>query len=156
MPQGQELSLLERVTHIAMRVHHTKWTITHTHAGIYIYIYTYIHHAQCHHTEQESKTDIVNVPKVWPSKVQEIWNKHFHTQGMRPKQGARKIKGTRNGGNLMHCSREDTVREGERCNHSRRLGLLIYWTLPFVGLSSCLHPCPFCLRLGGWDRKSVV
>ena len=48
-----------------------------------------------------------------------------------------------------YCSREDARREGERCNHSRRLGLLIYWTLPFVGLSSCLHPCPFCLRLGG-------
>ena len=40
--QGQELSWLERVTHVAMRVHHTKWTITHTCVGIYIYIYTYI------------------------------------------------------------------------------------------------------------------
>ena len=38
--QGQELSWLERVTHVAMRVHHTKWTITHTCVGIYIYIHT--------------------------------------------------------------------------------------------------------------------
>ena len=53
--QGQELSWLERVTHVAMRVHHTKWTITHTCVGIYIYIYIYIHHVQCYHTEQESK-----------------------------------------------------------------------------------------------------
>ena len=35
--QGQELSWLERVTHIATRVHHTKCTITHT------YIYTHTH-----------------------------------------------------------------------------------------------------------------
>ena len=43
--QGQELSWLERVTHIATRVNHTKCTITHTHADICIYIH--IHHAQC-------------------------------------------------------------------------------------------------------------
>ena len=48
MPQGQELSWLERVTHIVIRVHHTKCTITHTRAGIYIYIYIYIHiHTSC-------------------------------------------------------------------------------------------------------------
>ena len=37
MPQGQEHSWLERVAHVAIRVHHTKCTITHTH--------TYIHYA---------------------------------------------------------------------------------------------------------------
>ena len=37
--QGQVLSWLERVTHVA--------TITHTRPSIYIYIY--IHHAQCYH-----------------------------------------------------------------------------------------------------------
>ena len=43
MPQGQEHSWLKRVTHVAMRVHHTKCTITYTHAVIYIYIYTHTH-----------------------------------------------------------------------------------------------------------------
>jgi len=47
MSQGQEHSWLERVTYVAIGVHHTKCMITHTHAGIYIYI----HHAQCYHTE---------------------------------------------------------------------------------------------------------
>ena len=51
--QGQELSWLGRITHIATRVHNTKCIITHMHASIYIYIY--IHHAQCYHTKQESK-----------------------------------------------------------------------------------------------------
>ena len=41
--QGQKLSWLERVAHVAMKVHHTKCIITHTHAGIYIYIYIYLH-----------------------------------------------------------------------------------------------------------------
>ena len=35
--QGQELSWLERVTHVAMRVHHTKCTITHIQADIDIH-----------------------------------------------------------------------------------------------------------------------
>ena len=48
--QGQELSSLNRGNYVAMRVHHTKCTITHTHASIYIYIYMCIHHAQCYHT----------------------------------------------------------------------------------------------------------
>ena len=43
--QGQELSWLERAAHIAIRVHHTKCTITHTQASKYIYIY--IKHASC-------------------------------------------------------------------------------------------------------------
>ena len=41
----------------------------HPHTHKHIYIYTYIHHAQCYHTEQESKPNIANVPRVWPSKV---------------------------------------------------------------------------------------
>ena len=44
--QGQELSWLERVTHVATRVHHTKCTITHTQTTRHIYIYTHIH-ASC-------------------------------------------------------------------------------------------------------------
>ena len=40
--EGQELLWLKRVAHVAMKVHHTKCIITHTHAGIYIYIYIYI------------------------------------------------------------------------------------------------------------------
>ena len=58
--QGQELSWLERVTHIATRVNHTKCTITHTRASIYIYI----HHAQCNHTEQESKSNMANISRA--------------------------------------------------------------------------------------------
>ena len=37
MSQGQEHLWLERVTHTATRVHHTKCTITHTHTSIYIH-----------------------------------------------------------------------------------------------------------------------
>ena len=65
--QGQELSWLERVTHVATRVHLTKCTITHTHASIYI-------HTSCtmlsHRARKE--IDIANVPRVCPSKVQEM------------------------------------------------------------------------------------
>ena len=39
---------------------------------IYKHIQIYIHHAQSYHTEEESKTDIANVPRVQPSKVQEM------------------------------------------------------------------------------------
>ena len=42
--QGEELSWVEKVTHVAMRVHHAKCRITHTHRGIYIYIYIHIMH----------------------------------------------------------------------------------------------------------------
>ena len=70
MLQGQELSLLERVAYIAMRFHHTKCTITHTHAGRNIYIYN-MHYAQCYHTKWENKLDIANAPRVWPSNVHE-------------------------------------------------------------------------------------
>ena len=42
--EGQELLWLERVAHVATRVHHTKCTTTHTHARRYIYIYTCIMH----------------------------------------------------------------------------------------------------------------
>ena len=31
-----------------------------------------MHHAQCYHTERESKLDIANIPRVWPNKVQKI------------------------------------------------------------------------------------
>ena len=61
--------MAERFTHVATRVHHTKCIITHIQAYIYIYIYIYIHHAQCYHIVRESKTDIANVLKVWPSKA---------------------------------------------------------------------------------------
>ena len=37
--QGQELLWLERVTYIAIRVHHTKYIVTHTHAGRHRYTY---------------------------------------------------------------------------------------------------------------------
>ena len=67
---GQELLWLEKVTDVDTKVHHTKCIITHTHAGIYIY--TYIHHAQHYHTERESKSDIANVLRAWPNKVQEM------------------------------------------------------------------------------------
>ena len=74
--EGQELSWLDKITHIATRVHHTKCTITHTHVGIYIYmcvyINSYIHHAQCYYTEWKSKLNIANVQRVWPNKVQEM------------------------------------------------------------------------------------
>ena len=97
MPQGQEHSWPERVNHLTMRVHHTKCTITHTHVGkyIYIYIYTHIHHAQCYHTEQESKTNIAIPRERGLSKEQE------------------KIKGTRGGGTLIHAL-EKRLKERER------------------------------------------
>ena len=44
----------------------------HPHMDRHIYIYIHIHHAQCYHIEQKSKIDIANVPRVWPSKVQEM------------------------------------------------------------------------------------
>ena len=47
---------------LSYKVHDHPHTRRHTH--------TYIHHAQCYHTERGSKTDIANVPRVWPSKVQ--------------------------------------------------------------------------------------
>ena len=86
MPQGQKHSWLKRVTHVAMRVHHTKCTITHPHTRSHIYIYihththiyththtqTHIHHAQCYQIEQKNKIDIANVPRVWPSKVSKM------------------------------------------------------------------------------------
>ena len=72
------------------------------------------------------------------------------------------IKGTIRGRNPNTCSREEVKRERGREDHSRRLGPLIYLTLPFVGLrllarilpffacaSSCSHIAFFCLCLGG-------
>ena len=125
MPQGPEHPWPERVAHVTTRVHHTKWTITHTHESIYtyiyIYIYTYIYHAQCYHTESKSKTDIANIPRVWPNKVQEMSNKHYHIQGMRPKQRARKRKGTSKGGTLIHTLLK-RFRERERKKKPPRKG----------------------------------
>ena len=71
--QGQEHSWLERVAHIATRVHHTKCMITHTCRHIYIYIYidTCIYLAQRCHIERESKVDIAIPRESSPSKVQE-------------------------------------------------------------------------------------
>ena len=71
--QGSEHSWPKRVAHISTRVHHTKCTITHTHIGIYIYIYihTYIMHNAITQS-RESNTNIANIPRVWPSKVQEM------------------------------------------------------------------------------------
>ena len=92
---------------------------------IYIYIYTYIHHAQCYHTEQESKTNIAIPRERGLSKEQE------------------KIKGTTGGGTLIHAlekrlrerEKEKTILEG--------LGPLIYKKLPIVGL----HPFACILAL---------
>ena len=36
-----------------------------------MYVCMYIEHAQCKHTEQESKLDITKVSRVQPNKVQE-------------------------------------------------------------------------------------
>ena len=54
--QGQELSWLERVTHVAMRVHHTKCTITQTHTSKYIYIYICITHNAITQSGQVNQT----------------------------------------------------------------------------------------------------
>ena len=67
----------------------------HTCRQIYIYIYTHIHHAQCYHTEQESKTNIAIPRERGLSKEQE------------------KIKGTRGGGTLIHAL-EKRLKERER------------------------------------------
>ena len=75
MSQGPEHSWLERVAYVATRAHHTKCTITHTHASKYIYIYIYIHTYIMHNAitqSKESNTDITNIPRVWPNKVQEM------------------------------------------------------------------------------------
>ena len=48
------------------------------------------------------------------------------------------------------CSREETQRERDRENHSGRARPPNLLKIPLHGLaSSCLHPCPFCLRLEG-------
>ena len=71
--QGQELLWLERVTHVATRVHHTKCKMTHTHGGThththtYIYIYTYIMHNAI--TQSMKVNRHCQHSKVWPNKV---------------------------------------------------------------------------------------
>ena len=135
MPQGQEHSWPERVNHLTMRVHHTKCTITHTHVGKYIYIYTHIHHAQCYHTEQESKTNIAIPRERGLSKEQE------------------KIKGTRGGGTLIHAL-EKRLRERERENHSggagppNLLNIAPWWACIFLlaSLPISLAPRRSCPR----------
>ena len=75
------------LTHITMKVHHTKSTLTHTHTGIYIYIYIHHHNAttQSRRVNQtlltfqgydparykECKTDIVIPKESASSKEQE-------------------------------------------------------------------------------------
>ena len=44
MPHGQEHLWPERVTHVTMRVCHTKCTITHTRADTHTHTHTYITH----------------------------------------------------------------------------------------------------------------
>ena len=53
--QGQELSWLKRVAHVAMRIHHTKRTITHTQTNRYIYIYIYIYTCIMHNAITRSE-----------------------------------------------------------------------------------------------------
>ena len=64
--------------------------------------------------------------------------------------------GTRRGGTLIHAL-EKRLREREREDRSggdRPLNLL---NIALCGLaSSCLHSCPFCLRLGGRTLTSSV
>ena len=103
------------------KVNNHPHTRKHIYIHIYIYIYTYIYHAQCYHTESKSKTDIANSPRVWPNKVQEMSNKHYHIQGMRPKQRARKRKGTSKGGTLIHTLLK-RFRERERKKKPPRKG----------------------------------
>ena len=54
--QGQEHPWLERVAHVATRVHHTKCLITHIQAYI------------CIHTSCIMLSYRANVPRVWPNK----------------------------------------------------------------------------------------
>ena len=43
MSQGQEHSWLEMVAHVAMRVHHSKCMINHTHRGAHTHTHTHTH-----------------------------------------------------------------------------------------------------------------
>ena len=66
-----------------------------------------------------------------------------------PSKKAGKVKGTKRGGTLIHAL-EKRLRERERENHSRGARPPNLLNIAFCGLTStCLHPCPFRLRLGG-------
>ena len=70
---------------------------------------------------------------------------------------SRKDKGFKERGNPNTCSREGAKRERERENHSGGARPLDLLNIALCRLaSSCLHPCPFCLRLGGLALASNV
>ena len=89
MSQGLEDLWLERVAHVATRVHHTKCMITHTHTDIYIYIYIHTLCTMLSHRigkviqtlpmfqgyglarYKKCKTDIATPKECGPSKEQE-------------------------------------------------------------------------------------
>ena len=63
---------------------------------------------------------------------------------------SRKDKGFKERGNPNTCSREGAKRERKRENHSGGARPPNLLNIALCGLaSSCLHPCPFHLRLGG-------
>ena len=119
--QGQELSWLERVTHIAMRVHHTKCTITHIQIDIDI------------HTSYAMQLHRRKVNRTLPTfqEYRPVRYRKCKTDITIPRECGlskeREDKGYMERGTLIHCSKEEAKREEERCNH--------------LGRS---HPCPFC------------
>ena len=76
---------------------------------------------------------------------------------MRPKQRAGKGKGTRRVGTLTHAlEKRLKERETERENHSQGARPYNLLNIALYGLtSSCLHPCPFYLHLGGHTLLQV-
>ena len=112
MPQGQEHSWLERVAHVAIRVHHTKYTITHTHTHTYIMHNGFTHSKKIKQTlptfqgygptrYKKCKTYIVISRECSPSKKQEKkWYKERgnpHTCSKEEAKRKRKEKTTREG-----------------------------------------------------------
>ena len=71
MPQGQEHSCLEKVTHVTMKVHHTKCTITHTHVGVRAHTHTHIMYNAITQSKKVNQT-LPTLQGYGPNKVQEI------------------------------------------------------------------------------------
>ena len=117
------------------KVHNHPYTRRH------IYIYIYIHTCIIHNAITQSRK--VNRHCQCPKGMAQLGTGNVKQTlpylGNAAQVMSKKEKGYKERGNTNNCSREKAKREGERSNHWKRLGLLIYWTLPFVGL--CLLAC---------------
>ena len=95
MPQGQEHSWLERVAHVAIRVHHTKYTITHTHT------HTYIMHNGFTHSKKIKQT-LPTFQGYGPTRYKKCKTYIVISRECSPSKKQEK-NGTRKGGTLIHA-----------------------------------------------------